>query len=342
MKSYAPAPVLTAIRDERTVLILGPADSRREVVITKDGGRTLLTVSEKNPLSVQLAHDGSIPEFHATSVERVLVHYEIDEAECQDAGFSDTVIQPEERHRLLAELQAKVLNVCELNGVKVPPEGPNVFDGSSALMFAEKPDAKAYSAFRKAKAAAKAYSAVRNAKAVYEKRMVVQHEPVRFAVTEKVPEEPFITPGRFVGEDVSSAFGRYYRSSHIKALIGDFLQRHNLQDNPAYKVLHLSASGEISITFPGGFCRRYCARDIRDRIDVLREFKARVTRELHELDAWYREYHHPVNVAEMRVILENIRRDLGRLNIKQSSQNDHNRLMTYVSGQLAGLDASPG
>ncbi|KXV02302.1 hypothetical protein AD929_03210 [Gluconobacter potus] len=329
MKSYAPAPVLTAIRDERTVLILGPADSRREVVITKDGGRTLLTVSEKNPLSVQLAHDGSIPEFHATSVERVLVHYEIDEAECQDAGFSDTVIQPEERHRLLAELKAKVLNICELNGVKVPPEGPTVFDGSSALMFAEKADAKAY-------------SAVRNAKAVYEKRMVVQHEPVRFAVTEKVPEEPFITPGRFVGEDVSSAFGRYYRSSHIKALIGDFLQRHNLQDNPAYKVLHLSASGEISITFPGGFCRRYCARDIRDRIDVLREFKARVTRELHELDAWYREYHHPVNVAEMRVILENIRRDLGRLNIKQSSQNDHNRLMTYVSGQLAGLDASPG
>lgn len=329
MKSYAPAPVLTAIRDERTVLILGPADSHREVIITQDGGRTLLTVSEKNPLAVQLAHDGSIPEFHASSVERVLVHYEIDEEERQAAGFPDTVIQPEERDRLFAELKAKVLNVCELNGVKVPPEGPTVFDGSSALMFAEKADAKAY-------------SAVRNAKPVYEKRMVVQREPVRFAVTEKVPEEPFITPGRFVGEDVSSAFGRYYRSSHIKALIGDFLQRHNLQDNPAYKVLHLSASGEISITFPGGFCRRYCARDIRDRIDVLREFKARVTRELHELDAWYREYHHPVNVAEMRVILENIRRDLGRLNIKQSSQNDHNRLMTYVSGQLAGLDASPG
>ena len=173
----------------------------------------------------------------------------------------------------------------------------------------------------------------------------VKHGDVVLAVSDKVPEEPFMVPERMLGGDYMGALVAYDRPGFMQ----DWLRRRlegagmtvdaSLGGLPrgTYKVFDLS--GEITLHMPGGFHRKVRAHRVKESYAAVRRMRDADEAMLRGwVSAWFANISRPVNAVEVGGELRAVREALVRLGVRSTAAGERNGLLRRLDAVIAKVE----
>lgn len=174
------------------------------------------------------------------------------------------------------------------------------------------------------------------------RRELVKDHDILLSVSDKVPEQPFMTPQRLLGGDYMSSLVVYARAAFLVDRIKSLMaskgipeeQGINLLPRPGYRLFE--NRGEISLHLPGGFHRKFIARTITDTYAIAMSVR---DKDAAMVDGWIAEWSvniaRPVNALEVGEKLRSILSQVLRLQVKTNGIADRSAVIRDINLLLA-------